>query len=148
MTIPIRMVMALPTPKSFRSIMVDVIIMRAVDVLDAIPYLIYVIIIMMVFGSGILPIMMALTPHRLALHGPAGPGGAGGTRLGAVHGLRLPGDGQPGADAGAVLPGDRAAALPGVKLTCRIVPDGDHCEASWERQIPFFLPTLLYGLEF
>ena len=36
----------------------------------------------------------------------------------------------------------------GVKLTCRIVPDGDHCEASWERQIPFFLPTLLYGLEF
>ncbi len=41
--------------------MVDVIIMRAVDVLDAIPYLIYVIIIMMVFGSGILPIMMALT---------------------------------------------------------------------------------------
>ncbi len=35
----------------------------------------------------------------------------------------------------------------GVLLTCRIVPDGDHCEASWERQIPFFLETLMYGLE-
>ena len=34
----------------------------------------------------------------------------------------------------------------GVLLTCRIVPDGEHCEASWERQIPFFLNTLLYGL--
>ena len=35
----------------------------------------------------------------------------------------------------------------GVKLTCRIVPGGDHCEASWERQIPFFIPTLMYGLD-
>lgn len=34
-----------------------------------------------------------------------------------------------------------------VRLTARIVPGGEHCEASWERQIPFFLPTLLYGLE-
>ena len=35
----------------------------------------------------------------------------------------------------------------GIELTCRIVPDGDHCEASWEKQIPFFLETLMYGLE-
>lgn len=33
----------------------------------------------------------------------------------------------------------------GVLLNCRIVPGGEHCEASWERQIPFFLNTLLYG---
>lgn len=31
-----------------------------------------------------------------------------------------------------------------VLLTARIVPDGHHCEASWERQEPFFIPTLLY----
>lgn len=30
-----------------------------------------------------------------------------------------------------------------VKLTSRIVPDGYHCEASWEKQIPFFMNTLL-----
>ena len=35
----------------------------------------------------------------------------------------------------------------GVRVTARIVPDGRHCEASWEKQIPFFLPTLLYELE-
>ena len=35
----------------------------------------------------------------------------------------------------------------GVMLNCRIVPGGDHCEASWERQIPFFMDTLFYGLE-
>ena len=32
----------------------------------------------------------------------------------------------------------------GVWLSTRLVPWGDHCEASWERQIPFFLNTLLY----
>ena len=26
----------------------------------------------------------------------------------------------------------------------RIVPGGQHCESSWERQIPFFVNTLLY----
>ena len=31
-----------------------------------------------------------------------------------------------------------------VFLTTRVVPGGEHCEASWERQIPFFLPTLMY----
>ncbi len=31
-----------------------------------------------------------------------------------------------------------------VLLTARIVPGGQHCEASWERQEPFFIPTLLY----
>ena len=31
-----------------------------------------------------------------------------------------------------------------VMLNCRIVPDGEHCEASWEKQIPFFMNTLLY----
>jgi len=35
--------------------------MRIVDILDSIPYLIYVIIIMIIFGSGLLPIMLALT---------------------------------------------------------------------------------------
>ena len=29
-------------------------------------------------------------------------------------------------------------------LTSRIVPYGTHCEANWERQIPFFMNTLLY----
>lgn len=32
-----------------------------------------------------------------------------------------------------------------VMLNCRIVPGGDHCEASWEKQIPFFMGTLLYS---
>ena len=32
----------------------------------------------------------------------------------------------------------------GVHLTSRIVPNGNHCEASWEKQIPFFINTLLY----
>ena len=41
--------------------MVDVVIMRIVDILDSIPDLIYVIIIMIIFGSGLLPIMLALT---------------------------------------------------------------------------------------
>ncbi|MBR0353369.1 MAG: alpha/beta hydrolase [Oscillospiraceae bacterium] len=31
-----------------------------------------------------------------------------------------------------------------VLLTSRIVPGGMHCEASWERQIPFFIPALFY----
>ena len=35
----------------------------------------------------------------------------------------------------------------GVMLDCRIVPDGNHSEASWEQQIPFFMNTLLYGVE-
>lgn len=30
----------------------------------------------------------------------------------------------------------------GVNLTTRIVPDGSHCEASWERQIPVFMSCL------
>ena len=34
-----------------------------------------------------------------------------------------------------------------VHLTCRIVPGGDHCEASWERQLPIFMPALLYGVD-
>lgn len=35
----------------------------------------------------------------------------------------------------------------GLSLECRIIPGGTHCEASWERQIPFFMETLLYNLE-
>ena len=31
-----------------------------------------------------------------------------------------------------------------VWLTSRIVPNGDHCEACWEEQLPFFINTLLY----
>lgn len=34
-----------------------------------------------------------------------------------------------------------------IHLTSRIVPDGSHCEASWERQVPFFINTLLYDLD-
>ena len=44
----------------------------------------------------------------------------------------------------------KAAALLTEKrllLNFRIIPDGEHCEASWERQIPFFMNTLLYGRE-
>ena len=32
----------------------------------------------------------------------------------------------------------------GVWLESRIVPNGDHCEACWEEQIPFFMQTLFY----
>ena len=31
-----------------------------------------------------------------------------------------------------------------VNLNCRVIPGGNHSEASWERQIPFFINTLLY----
>lgn len=34
-----------------------------------------------------------------------------------------------------------------VDLTSRIVPGGDHSEASWERQVPFFMNILLYNLD-
>lgn len=33
-----------------------------------------------------------------------------------------------------------------VNLTFRLVPGGTHNEASWEKQIPFFIETLLYEL--
>lgn len=33
-----------------------------------------------------------------------------------------------------------------VYLTSRIVPDGDHCEACWEQQIPFFMETIMYHI--
>lgn len=35
----------------------------------------------------------------------------------------------------------------GVMLESRIVPYGNHTEASWEQQIPFFMSTLLYELD-
>lgn len=35
----------------------------------------------------------------------------------------------------------------GVWVNSRIVPNGDHCEACWEEQIPFFMQTLLYERE-
>lgn len=31
-----------------------------------------------------------------------------------------------------------------IQLTSRIVPEGNHCEASWEKQIPFFMSVLQY----
>jgi len=43
----------------------------------------------------------------------------------------------------------RAAGLlmdKGALVTARIVPNGDHNEASWEKQIPFFLDALFYDL--
>lgn len=30
-------------------------------------------------------------------------------------------------------------------LTSRVVPHGNHCEASWEKQLPFMMGTLLYN---
>ena len=35
----------------------------------------------------------------------------------------------------------------GVYVTARVVPGGEHSEASWEMQAPFFMNTLMYGLE-
>lgn len=35
----------------------------------------------------------------------------------------------------------------GILLDCRIVPGGEHCEACWEQQIPFFMNTLMYGID-
>ena len=35
----------------------------------------------------------------------------------------------------------------GIMVDCRIVPNGEHNEASWQRQIPFFMNTLLYGID-
>jgi len=32
-----------------------------------------------------------------------------------------------------------------IAINCRIVPGGTHSEASWERQIPHFMSTLLYN---
>lgn len=34
-----------------------------------------------------------------------------------------------------------------IMLNSRIVPYGDHSEASWEKQLPFFMGTLMYGME-
>jgi len=31
-----------------------------------------------------------------------------------------------------------------IRLTSRIVPGGTHCEASWEKQLPFLIRTLMY----
>ena len=33
-----------------------------------------------------------------------------------------------------------------VLLTARVIPGGEHCEASWERQLPFAIPVLMFGL--
>jgi predicted alpha/beta superfamily hydrolase len=35
----------------------------------------------------------------------------------------------------------------GAFVTSRIVPNGDHCEACWEEQLPFFMPILFYNRE-
>ena len=40
-----------------------------------------------------------------------------------------------------------ALAEKGAAVTSRIVPGGEHCEASWEEQIPFFMPILFYDRE-
>ena len=34
----------------------------------------------------------------------------------------------------------------GVYINARLVPGGNHSEASWEQQLPFAISTLLYGL--
>ena len=35
----------------------------------------------------------------------------------------------------------------GINLTARVVPGGNHSEASWEKQLPFVFHTLLYEVE-
>ncbi len=35
----------------------------------------------------------------------------------------------------------------GVLLTSRLIPNGDHCEACWEEQIPIFMSILFYDRE-
>ena len=35
----------------------------------------------------------------------------------------------------------------GVQLESRIVPGGNHSEASWERQLPFFMHALMYNVK-
>ena len=35
----------------------------------------------------------------------------------------------------------------GALVQSRIIPGGSHCEASWEKQIPFFMQTLLYEVK-
>ena len=47
------------------------------------------------------------------------------------------------------LYGDMTAALirRGIHVESRVVPGGFHSEASWERQIPFFIEALFYGLD-
>lgn len=37
--------------------------------------------------------------------------------------------------------------IKGIKTDIRVIPGGTHTEASWEKQIPFFMKTLLYGME-
>lgn len=39
----------------------------------------------------------------------------------------------------------RALMEKGVWVTSRIVPNGDHCEACWEEQIPIFMEVLFYS---
>lgn len=41
----------------------------------------------------------------------------------------------------------RTLADNGIAVTYRIIPGGDHSEGSWERQLPFVIETLLYGVE-
>ena len=36
----------------------------------------------------------------------------------------------------------------GLLMTSRIVPEGEHCEACWEKQLPFAISTLLYKRTF
>ena len=35
----------------------------------------------------------------------------------------------------------------GIHLTSRLVPGGTHSEASWEKQLPFMIHTLMYELD-
>ena len=42
---------------------------------------------------------------------------------------------------------DSAVRMFGLRKVRRIVPGGEHCEACWEEQIPFFMPILFYDRE-
>lgn len=41
----------------------------------------------------------------------------------------------------------RALTEAGVTLTARIVPGGEHCEASWEKQIPYFIDAVFDAMK-
>ena len=42
---------------------------------------------------------------------------------------------------------DKDAGKQAINLTARVVPGGDHSEASWEKQLPFVFHTLMYELD-
>ena len=91
-------------------------------------------------GGGALPLYLGGPGEA----GAAGAQGGPGTGHRGLYGLWLPGDKRQGRNASELC---RMASLlmeRRVLVSSRIVPAASDCEASWERQIPFFMNTLLY----